>query len=1132
LIEPACLPARDPTAKPRITAMSEENRLWFKDAIIYEVHVRAFFDSAGGGHGDFQGLTQKLDYLQDLGITAIWLLPFYPSPLRDDGYDIAAYTSIHPQYGTLEDFKAFLDAAHERELRVITELVLNHTSDQHPWFQRARRAPSGSPEREFYVWSDTPEKYTDARVIFEDFEPSNWSWDPLAKAYYWHRFYSHQPDLNFDNPEVWRAIFPVVDFWLGLGVDGLRLDAVPYLYEREGTNCENLHETHEFLKALRAHVDARYPDRMFLAEANQWPEDAVAYFGDGDECHMAFHFPLMPRLFMSLHQEDRFPIQDIMAQTPTIPDTCQWCLFLRNHDELTLEMVTDEERDYMYRAYTRDRVARINVGIRHRLSPLLRNERRRIELMFALLFSLPGTPVIYYGDEIGMGDNIYLGDRNGVRTPMQWSADRNAGFSRANPQRLYLPVIIDPEYHYETVNVEAQQGNPSSLLWWVKRLVTLRKSFRAFSRGSFRLLRPVNTKVLAFVRENEGQRLLVVANLSRFVQYVQLDLKDYAGSTPEEVLGRTRFPRITEDYYLLTIGPHGFLWFALVQETPLAEGAADSRGERAIEPPLLRGRGPLSRRFDPNHWDEIESLIPGYLERNELILNRAGVGRCEILRAASIKVDRFEVWHLLVRVDPRGGISETISLALAFVPEEQLDQLLSPREMAGFARISAPERGWLCDALAVPACCQGLLRGALLGRSRAIEDGEIEAVPLAGPADVDPESLSALSISLRRSERINTAVIFGDQYILKMSRRIEEGINPDLEIGRYLATSEDYHGVAPVVGFIEYRRRAAEPVTLGILHRFVANQGTAWQFTLDQLSQFFEKMAAYSGEQGTTSATASQLETWREGIGGYLDTARLLGLRTAELHRTLANNLTDPAFAPEPCGKLYLRSWYQSLRNLTGRLCERISQRRDVLPQSAAPLAALILANQETILQRFRLALDPAYAGRRIRCHGDYHLGQLLFTGKDFVIIDFEGEAARPIGERRAKRSPLRDVATMIRSLDYAVHSVLEGKADIRGRPPGMIRPEDRPALETWARGWYEHASEAFASAYFEAIEGVGVLPPSRNATQSLLELFLLEKALQEIDTELSDRPDWVVIPMRGAIRLLGLESSDLARRP
>ncbi|MGC8642108.1 MAG: maltose alpha-D-glucosyltransferase [Isosphaeraceae bacterium] len=1112
--------------------MSEDNRLWYVDAIVYEVHVRAFFDSVGDGCGDFQGLTQKLDYLQDLGVTAIWLLPFYPSPLRDDGYDIADYTNIHPQYGKLEDFKALLHAAHERDLRVITELVLNHTSDQHPWFQRARRASPGSPERDFYVWSDSSERYKDARVIFEDFELSNWSWDPLAKAYYWHRFYSHQPDLNYDNPAVWEAIFPVVDFWLGLGVDGLRLDAVPYLYEREGTNCENLPETHEFLKALRKHVDARFLGRMFLAEANQWPEDAVAYFGDGDECHMAFHFPLMPRLFMSLHQEDRFPIQDIMAQTPAIPDTCQWCLFLRNHDELTLEMVTDEERDYMYRAYTRDRSARINLGIRHRLAPLLRNERRRIELMFALLFSLPGTPVIYYGDEIGMGDNIYLGDRNGVRTPMQWSADRNAGFSRANPQRLYLPVVIDPEYHYETVNVEAQQGNPSSLLWWVKRLVNLRKTFRAFSRGTFRLLRPANTKVLAFIREYQDERVLVIANLSRFVQYVQLDLKDYAGSIPEEVLGRTQFPRITDDYYMLTLGPHAFMWFALVPQPESMESIIESSGDLEIEPPLLRGQRPLAKRFQPSHWDEIEALLPGYLQRNKLILNRNGVSTCEIIHAAPIKVDKHEVWYLLVRVEPRGALSETISLGLAFIPDDQVDELLLPREMASFARISAPESGVLCDALAVPACCEGLLRGALFGRSRSTDDGVIEATPLVAQKLLSVDDVVGLPLAIRRSARLNTAVIYGDMYILKMIRRIEEGINPDLEIGRYLTTREDYDGAAPVLGYIEYRRRGVGPITLGVLHHYVPNQGTAWQHTLDQLSHYFERMAALSVDQIPAAVPLNaQADPWRELIGGYLDTARLLGLRTAELHRTLAANTTDPDFAPEPFGKLYQRSLYQAMRNLTGRLCERMTQHGEDIPQAARPLAEQLLASQETILQRFRLILDPAFAGKRIRCHGDYHLGQLLFTGKDFVIIDFEGETARPIGERRTKRSPLRDVASMIRSIDYAVQSVLLGMTDVRGRPPGMIRPEDRPALESWAQCWYEHAAREFTSAYFEAIQPAGLLPRSLTACHSLLEFFLLEKALLEIDAELTDRPEWMLIPLRGTIRLLGHDPADPALR-
>ena len=518
------------------------NVTWYKDAIIYEVHVRAFFDSVTDGIGDFGGLTQRLPYLEDLGVTAVWLLPFCPSPLRDDGYDIADYTDVHPSYGTLKDFQRFLREAHRRGLRVITELVLNHTSDQHVWFQRSRRAAPGTRWRNFYVWSDTPEKYRDARIIFKDFETSNWTWDPLAKAYYWHRFYSHQPDLNWDNPEVRDAMYAAMDFWFDLGVDGLRLDAVPYLFERSGTNCENLPETHEALRELRKHVDGKYSDRMLLAEANQWPEDAVAYFGNGDECHMAFHFPLMPRLFMALRMEDRYPITDILKLTPPIPENCQWAMFLRNHDELTLEMVTDEERDYMYRTYARDREMRINLGIRRRLAPLLENDRPRIEMMNALLFSLPGTPVIYYGDEIGMGDNIFLGDRNGVRTPMQWSSDRNAGFSRANPQRLYLPVNIDPEYHYETINVEAQQNNPHSLLWFTKRLIQQRKQFQAFGRGTLEFLYPGNRKVLAFIRQYGDEKLLVVANLSRFTQCVELELAGHEGWSRWKCLDGPNFP--------------------------------------------------------------------------------------------------------------------------------------------------------------------------------------------------------------------------------------------------------------------------------------------------------------------------------------------------------------------------------------------------------------------------------------------------------------------------------------------------------------------------------------------------------------------------------------------------------------
>src|SRR5213083_1238633 len=546
--------------------------LWYKDAIIYELHVKTFCDSDGDGMGDFRGLIEKLDYLQELGVTAIWLLPFYPSPLRDDGYDIADYFDVNPNFGTLDDFRAFLDAAHQRNLHVITELVINHTSDQNPWFQKSRRAVAAAGAgissddlayKDFYVWSDTPEKYKDSRIIFKDFETSNWAWDPVAKAYYWHRFYSHQPDLNFDNPAVHEAVEKVLDFWLGMGVDGLRLDAVPYLYEREGTICENLRETHEYLVKLRAHVDEKFSGRMLLAEANQWPEDAVAYFGKGDESHMNFHFPLMPRMFMALQMEDRFPIIDILDQTPAVPDGCQWAMFLRNHDELTLEMVTDEERDYMYRVYATDPHARINLGIRRRLAPLLGNNRRKIELINSLLFSLPGTPIIYYGDEIGMGDNFYLGDRNGVRTPMQWSPDRNAGFSKANSQRLYFPVIIDPEYHYEAVNVEVQHSNPQSLLWWMKRTLSLRKQHKAFGRGSLEFLYPDNNKILAFLRTYADERILVVANLSRFPQHAELSLSALRGLHPVEMSGRSAFPPIADGPYPISLGPHGLFWFAL-----------------------------------------------------------------------------------------------------------------------------------------------------------------------------------------------------------------------------------------------------------------------------------------------------------------------------------------------------------------------------------------------------------------------------------------------------------------------------------------------------------------------------------------------------------------------------------------
>jgi maltose alpha-D-glucosyltransferase/alpha-amylase len=547
--------------------MTQTDPLWFKKAVIYELHIRAFHDSNGDGHGDIPGLIEKLPYLQDLGVTCLWILPHYPSPLKDDGYDIADFYAVHPDYGTLADFQRLIDEAHKRDIRIISELVVNHTSDQHAWFQEARRDPK-SPKRDYYVWSDTDDKYKGARIIFLDTERSNWTWDPVAKQYFWHRFFSHQPDLNYDNPEVQEAMLDVMRFWLNMGVDGFRCDAVPYLFEREGTNCENLAETHAFLKKLRKAIDAEYPDKMLLAEANQWPADVRVYFGDGDEFHMGFHFPVMPRLFMAVRREDRTPIVEILQQTPDIPENCQWAIFLRNHDELTLEMVTDEDRDYMYREYANDPRMRINLGIRRRLAPLMDNGRRRIELMHSLLFTLPGTPVMYYGDEIGMGDNIYLGDRNGVRTPMQWTSDRNAGFSRTDGARMYAPVIADPVYGYQSINVEAQERTRSSLLSWVKRLIRVRQRYPAFAMGQLRWLNPDNRKVLAFMREYEGQSILIVCNLSRFAQPGVLDLRDWEGQIPIELMGETPFPMISSLPYQLTLGPYMFLWFRLEKPAP------------------------------------------------------------------------------------------------------------------------------------------------------------------------------------------------------------------------------------------------------------------------------------------------------------------------------------------------------------------------------------------------------------------------------------------------------------------------------------------------------------------------------------------------------------------------------------
>lgn len=1110
-------------AKRRQRVQLDDGPLWYKDAIIYELHVRSFYDSVDDGVGDFRGLTQKLDYLQDLGITVVWLLPFCPSPLKDDGYDMADYTDVHPIYGSLSDFEEFLHEAHSRGIRVITELALNHTSDQHPWFQRARRAAPNSPWRNFYVWGETLEKYQDARIIFKDFEPSNWAWDPLAKTYYWHRFYSHQPDLNYDNPQVQRAILEVVDFWFKLGVDGLRLDAVPYLYEREGTNCENLAETHAFLKELRRHVDRTFKNRVLLAEANQWPEDAAAYFGAGDECHMNFHFPLMPRLFMALHTEDRFPIVDILQQTPPIPDNCQWGIFLRNHDELTLEMVTDEERDYMYRVYAQNPQARINLGIRRRLAPLLGNHRRRIELMNGLLFSLPGSPILYYGDEIGMGDNVYLGDRNGVRTPMQWSADRNAGFSRANPQKLYLPIIIDPEYHYEANNVDAQQQNQHSLLWWMRRLIALRKRYKAFGRGSLEFLQPENGKILTFLRRYEGECILVVANLSRFVQYVELDLSAFKGIQPIEMFGRVVFPRIGELPYLLTLGPHSFFWFTL--ETPPAAEAAVTTPAAT---PTLEVRGLCNRLFELEHRDTLRPRLANYLKDR-----RWFGGKARAIRSIMIpEVIPFPfgpaVAHLTsLTVSYTDGNPETYVLPLMTATGEEAKRVQRDLPQAIVTTVRGEEgEGLLYEVVWDNDFCQALLDAIIRRRRFKGVLGELVGVParalrgLRGPLD------TILPASLVKAEQSNTSIIYGEQLILKLFRRVDEGVNPELDISRFLTERTTFSHTVPLAGALEYRPRQGDARTVAVLHGFAPNQGDAWRYTLDALGRYCEAVLAQPPIIQPTTPLTHVLELTeeetpalaRDMIGPYLGAVQLLGERTAEMHLALASTPIDPFFAPEPFSTLYQRSIYQSMRSLAVQSFQLLRQRLKHLPETAAAEARQVLELESEVYRRFHNLLHHKIAAMRTRYHGDFHLGQVLYTGKDFVIIDFEGEPTRPLSERRMKRSPLRDVAGMLRSFHYAASAALFDQSD-----KGLLHSQTGggASLESWLQFWQVWVAATFLKAYLARAGQDAFIPHNRADLRTLLDAFVLEKAIYELSYELNNRPDWVHIPLHGIVQQL-----------
>jgi maltose alpha-D-glucosyltransferase/alpha-amylase len=1087
----------DIKAEPKL----ESDELWFKDAIIYQLHVKAFADSNNDGIGDFAGLTGKLDYLEDLGVTALWLLPFYPSPGRDDGYDISDYRTINPDFGSMADFRRFMQEAKRRKLRVLTELVINHTSDQNPWFLRARRNKPGSDARNWYVWSDTDQTYAGTRIIFNDTEKSNWAWDPVAGAYYWHRFFSHQPDLNYDNPRVLAAMIQVMRRWVELGVDGFRLDAIPYLCEREGTNNENLPETHAIIKKIRSALDSHSRGRVLLAEANQWPEDVSAYFGDGDECHMAYHFPLMPRIYMAIAQEDRFPITDILRQTPDISVNCQWALFLRNHDELTLEMVTDVERDYLWSTYATDPRARINLGIRRRLASLMDNDRRKIELMNSLLMSFPGTPIIYYGDEIGMGDNIYLGDRNGVRTPMQWTPDRNGGFSRCDPARLYLPMIMDPVYGYEAVNVEAQSRSLASLLSWTKRLISVRKSSKVFGRGSLSFIRPANRSVLVYVRQYESEVVLCVANLSRSAQAAEIDLAPWRGRVPFELLGRTNFPPIGDNPYLVTLGPYGFFWLLLREpdasvEVPRTwaefETLVVTDGWRS----LLDGRSKSVLERD---------VLPAFLASRRWYAERGSWPATHILGALPLGAADAELGMVLLEAK---GRRETANYLLPltinwtrFDPEQQ-----NPNALAAVRR--GPREGSLLDAMADARFATLLLENLRVGRSIEADHRRLEFSPTG--RFPDEGTLAVQDVHAVDAEQSNTTVLVGADYVIKLFRRLERGLNPEIEVGRFLTETVSFPHIPPLLGSVEIEEDGSRSA-LAVVHGFVQNQGDAWTVTNAYLDRFVEEQRLLTAEAAGHSDEQA----------AYLRRMEQVGRRVAELQIALASRNDIVDFAPQPIAAEDVRSWTEELLRRARRAFDDLARRRSEFSEHDRQLVDALLAYRETLPTRLRELLPEDIAAMKIRHHGDFHLGQMLIVKDDVAIIDFEGEPRRSIEDRRRKAPAARDVAGLIRSIDYSATAALERAL--------KSAPDEHGKLVRALEGWRDHSAAAFMETYRSALTDARLWPQSLDAADRLLDFFLLEKAFYEIEYELAHRPDWLRVPLAGTWRILS-HSEDTAQ--
>jgi maltose alpha-D-glucosyltransferase/alpha-amylase len=1099
--------------------MTETNNpSWFKDSIIYALPIHTYYDSTGDGIGDIQGLIQKLDYLEDLGVSCISLLPFYESPLKDDGYDVSDFKSVHPDFGTLEDFKELLAEAQKRGLRVIIDLIMNHSSTQHEWFQRARRSPEGSEERNFYIWSENQERYEEAEIIFSDYENSNWEWDNEAKSYYWHRFYSHQADLNYRNERVREEIRGVIDFWYDLGVDGVRLTSVMFLFQEEGTNCQNLPQVHEYLKELRSYVDQRHPGKILIAETNLWPEEAAQYYGEGDECHMNYHFPLMPRLYMALQTEDNYPIIDILEQTPPIPDNCQWALFLRNHDDLMLSMVTEEERDYLYKVFAQDHGAKINEGIRRRLAPLLSNDRRKIELLNSLLFSLPGTPVVYYGDEIGMGDNIYLGDRNGVRTPMQWNGDRNAGFSAANPQKLFLPVITDPMYRYEAVNVELQNSNTSSLLWWMKNIISMRKRLRAFSHGSIEFLDSANAKVLAFLRYYEGESILVVANLSKFSQAVQLDLSHFKGVRPTEIFSQNKFFEVGEDLYRFTVGPYGYYWFLMEageEHSQLPKERAISEIESDVAWGGLFDQYTAKRQFE-------KKILPAYLQSCRWFGGKSRkIVSINLSHFPKIMVDGVEAYFLSIQVRYTDGLPETYFLPVTFLSNaEQIVRYLKNENQSVVCYLKTPD----VEGIIIDAIYEEKFRNELFWRMKTNDQVQVQGGDLAFESgkilDMLKMEREDVFSEVLRAEQSNTSVIYNNQFFFKIYRKLDTDINPDLELVRFLSERTSFENSPRYGGGIQFEDRVEKTFTiLGLLQNKIPNQGEAWTMMLEALNRYYEKVLAKvkKNEQAPPLVKADRLyfdqtpDRLQKFIGSVMhERATLLGVRTAEMHIALTADDQDPDFCPERFTRNYQRSVYSQHRKLVNEKLSALERRLPDLPEHIAEEAKRILDIKEDIMSCFQMIYDDKIDVTKIRVHGDYHLGQVLFDGRDFFIIDFEGEPMYSISERRLKRTPFKDVAGMIRSFHYAAYGQLVLNQN--------YRKSDMPLLEEWANQWFHYVSQYFLSAYLDTAADQGFVPQDKESMELLLRIYILEKAIYEVGYEMNARPEWLRIPIRGVL--------------